>query len=111
MGVVPNPSAYPYFIALGLVVSLVWLWRSSRESTVIVQPAIDWRGVSITAAVVLGYVLLFERIGYVVATACLVFMTSRILRSRAWVRDLTASVAISGSIYLVFEVLLKKGLP
>ena len=111
MGLVPNPSAYPYFIGLGLIVSLVWLWRSSGGTTVSVPPDIDWRGFGISVAVVLAYVLLFERIGYVVTTACLIFMTSRILRSRAWVRDLTASIAISGSIYLVFEVLLKKGLP
>jgi hypothetical protein len=111
MGLVPNPSTYPYFIALGLSVSLLWLWLSSRGTTISVQPAIDWRGVAITTAVVLAYVLLFERIGYIVTTACLVFVTSRILRSRAWLRDLTASIAISGCLYLVFEVLLKKGLP
>jgi len=110
MGLVPNPSAYPYFIALGLIVSLVWLWRSS-PGTISVQPSIDWRGFGITAVVVLAYVLLFERIGYVVTTAGLVFMTSRILRSRAWIRDAIASIAVSSSLYLVFEVLLKKGLP
>src|SRR5215510_12988744 len=72
MGLVPNPSVYPYFIALGLIVSLVWLWRSSRGTAISVQPAIDWRGFWITAAVILAYALLFERIGYVVTTACLV---------------------------------------
>lgn len=112
MGLVPNASRYPYVVALGLIVSLVWLWWSERgKSLATASEPVDWAGLGATAAVVLGYVLLFERIGYLLATTAMIFLTARILKSRSWIRDLIAGAAVSGAAYFVFETLLKKGLP
>lgn len=112
MGLAPNASRYPYVIGLGLLVSLVWLWWAERGKSS-GQPAepTDAAGLVMTAAVLLGYVLFFERIGYLASTAAMIFVTARILKSRNWIRDLIASAAVSGAAYFVFETLLKKGLP
>jgi len=110
IGLVPNPSRYPYTVGIGLLLSVLWLLISERGkiSTAI---SIDWAGLGLAAAVVLGYILLFEHIGYLLATTVLIFLTARILGSSRWARDVCVSLIISGSAYFVFEVVLKKGLP
>jgi putative tricarboxylic transport membrane protein len=111
MGLVPNASRYPYIIGLGLLLSLLWLWRIERGRSRSPAPPVDRIALAGTAALVLLYILLFERLGYIVTTTALIFLTTRILRSRQWLRDLIASVVVSASAYFLFEVLLKKGLP
>jgi putative tricarboxylic transport membrane protein len=111
MGLVPNATRYPYVVGLGLLMSLVWLALKRRSEPSRPLEPIDSRGVIATALLILAYVLLFERIGYVVATSAMIFCTARILNSRNWRRDAIASVIVSGAAYFVFETLLKKGLP
>jgi putative tricarboxylic transport membrane protein len=111
MGLVPNATRYPYVVGLGLLISIIWLALNRRSEAARPVLPIDVRGVVATALLILGYVLLFERIGYVVATSALIFCTARILNSRNWPRDVVAGVVVSGAAYFVFETLLKKGLP
>jgi putative tricarboxylic transport membrane protein len=109
IGLVPNSSRYPYVIGLGFVLSLAWLWISGRRKDS--REPIDWAGPGLISILLLAYILLFERAGYLIATTALIFFTSCILNSRGWVRNMVAAALVSGSAYLVFEILLKKGLP
>jgi putative tricarboxylic transport membrane protein len=112
IGLVPNSSRYPYVVGLGFIVSLAWLWLSERrKASAVISEPVDWRGPGLTIAVLLAYILLFERAGYLIATTALILLTARILNSRRWVRNMIAAGAVSASAYLVFEILLKKGLP
>jgi hypothetical protein len=114
IGLVPNSSRYPYVVGLGFLASLVWLWIGARRNTTrIPSPSepVDWTGPGLIAALLLAYILLFERTGYLIATTALIFLTARTLNSRRWIRTLIVAGMVSASAYFVFETLLNRGLP
>jgi hypothetical protein len=111
MGLTPEPTLFPYIVAFGLLSSAAWVVLGRHKPARMTSVPADWKGFALLAGMVLVYVLVFERIGYVAATAALIFVTTRILGSPSWLRDLVTSVAVSGAAYFVFEILLQKGLP
>ena len=116
IGLVPNSSRYPYIVGLGLIGSLIWLWLSERRkadprTAAAISERVDWAGPVLIGTLLLAYILLFERAGYLIATTALIFLTARILNSRRWIRTLIAAGLVSTSAYFVFEILLKRGLP
>ena len=104
-----GPRAFPIAIGIGLVVCSVWvgLTGSARREL----PSIDWRVAAMSALAFLAYVVLLEPAGYLLTTVAFIATESRLLGSRAWVRDLVVSVVITASVYTVFNVLLGIRLP
>ncbi len=107
-----GPRAFPIAIGFGLVACSVWIGMTgavAREQRA--QPTIDWRSASLSALVVLAYLGLFETAGFMLATVAFITLQSRVLGSRALVRDLVVSVVIAVSVYAVFQLLLGVRLP
>ncbi len=104
-----GPQVFPIAIGIGLVVCSVWvgLTVSARRE----PPSIDWRVAAMSALAFLAYVVLIEPVGYLLTTVAFISTESRLLGSRAWVRDLVVSVVITASVYTVFNVLLGIRLP
>ena len=104
-----GPRAFPTAIGIGLVACSVWVGLTATAPRDV--PPIDWRVATLSAIVFLVYVTLLEPVGYLLATVAFITTESRLLGSRAWVRDLIVSVAIAASVYTVFNLLLGIRLP
>ena len=72
---------------------------------------LDWRAAAATTALLLSYILLLHPLGYLVATTLFLFLEARILGSRHWVRNGLFSVITSTVVYVLFNLVLRIGLP
>ena len=108
-----GPWAFPSIVLIGLAVSSAIAIRKTRRSPRV--ESFDGRSINgavvQTAAVLAGYVILFERAGFVIATFVYVVLQSRILGSRHLRRDVLVSLAISVLAYGLFDRLLQVKLP
>jgi putative tricarboxylic transport membrane protein len=110
MGLAPGASLFPIAIGIGLALSAVWIIAGRRQRSS-AAPEFNWTRLVFAAGLVIAYILVFEITGYVPATTALIFLTARILHSRRWLRDLAVSAFIAAAAYVVFELVLHKGLP
>lgn len=117
---VVGPWAFPALVGIGLLLSgasVAWgAWPGRRDGNATPAhaepPHEPLRGPWLaTAALLVGYAVLFEPLGFPVATAAYLFLQARALGSRAWRRDATVAAALSAAIYLLFNHVLKIALP
>ena len=104
-----GPRAFPVAIGIGLVACSLWIGRTAEGLAQ--RLPIDWRVAAMSALVFLAYLSVLEPIGYLLATVAFITVESRLLGSRAWLRDLLVSVLITASVYTVFSLLLGIRLP
>ena len=104
-----GPRVFPVAIGIGLVACSLWIGLTAKGLGEL--PAIDWRVASVSALAFLAYISLLETVGYLLATVAFITIESRLLGSRAWIRDLIVSVFIAASVYGVFNLLLGIRLP
>ena len=106
-----GPWTFPSVLFVGLTLSLIVAIRvesrlprapSTRE---IGRPVIQ------TAALLTGYLIAFERAGFVVSTFIYLVLQARILGSRRLRRDLIVALAISLLAFGLFDRLLQVSLP
>ena len=107
-----GPRVIPYIVGTGLVVVGLWLavealtgraTAPSAESED-ADPALstDWRTVGLLALALVGYLLLIERAGFVVASALLYVGAAWAMGSRRLVRDVAIGVTLAVVLYVGF---------
>lgn len=111
-----GPRVFPIMIGIGMLLSGLWLgWQTWRRHAAGFKfsdlEEIDWKTLGATVLVFFIYLVIFEPVGYLISTAVFLFVVARVLGSRAWLRDLVISSAVSLAIYLFFNSLMKVGLP
>ena len=108
-----GPWAFPSVVLFGLAVSSLAALRTARRSPLVHSAATRRlaRPVVETAALLTGYLLFFERLGFVIATFTYLTLQSRILGSRRLRRDLLVALAITLLAFGVFDRLLDVKLP
>ncbi|MBI5650805.1 MAG: tripartite tricarboxylate transporter TctB family protein [Chloroflexi bacterium] len=110
-----GPRFLPIFIGVGMFLSGVWLgwqaWRKKSDAKIDALEEMEWRTWGACVIVLLGYILAFETVGYLITTSVFLFLQARVFGSRAWLRDLVVSVALTALVYFFFNGLLKVGLP
>jgi putative tricarboxylic transport membrane protein len=112
-----GPRFFPILIGAGMLLAGIWLgwqaWRKQQTTSAHFESLeeIEWRTWGACALVLLGYIVAFETIGYLITTSVFLFLQARVFGSRAWVRDLIVSLALTALIYFFFNGLLKVGLP
>ncbi len=104
-----GPRAFPLAVGIGLVVCSVWVGLSGHEPDE--APSVDGRVAAGSMFAFFAYLSVLEPVGYVLATVAFITIESRLLGSRAWLRDLVVSVCITVSIYAVFNLILGIRLP
>ena len=107
-----GPRVIPYIVGSGLIVLGIWLaletisGRGARptEDAEDVDTSLptDWRCLAILAAVLLVYLALLERAGFVIASALLFFGAAYGMGSRKIPRDAAIGILLSAAIYLMF---------
>jgi putative tricarboxylic transport membrane protein len=110
----PGPGFVPLCLAVALaLVGVLLLWRALREPASPAPPAepgARWKPVVSLAALV-AYTFLLEPLGFVLATAALLFFFFRVLDGQRWWVALAGAVAISLLSYVVFARALHVRLP
>jgi putative tricarboxylic transport membrane protein len=110
----PGPGFVPLCLAVALaLVGSLLLWRALREAESPASPAeagARWKSVVSLAALV-AYTFALEPLGFVLATAALLFFFFRVLDGQRWWVALAGAVAVSMLSYLIFARALHVRLP
>ena len=110
-----NPAWIPRGVALCLLLATALLFVRALQDRSLTLPSrlegADRARVLRVAALTGGYVLLLERLGFVVATAPYLFGFGVILGERRWVRLALFALVVPAAIYLLFDVTLNVPLP
>jgi putative tricarboxylic transport membrane protein len=109
-----GPRVFPIIVGFGILASGVALAifpppETEAEAEVEARP--DWRTLAGAMAILAGYVVLFQPLGFVVASTAFIGASSWNLGSTHWRRDLAAGLATSVAAYLVFTSFLGLELP
>lgn len=93
-----------------LIHGMVNHWKHEKADKEI-WPSIHRGKLFFTLILLLTYTLLFNRLGFIVATIPLLFFLFRLMEPRSWWVALTASIATTGLFYLGFRMGLDSQLP
>ena len=110
----PGPGFVPLCLAGALaLVGMILLWRALGEPespAPAAEPGARWK--SVVSLLALGvYTFALEPVGFVLATAALLFFFFRVLDGQRWWIALASAVAVSVLSYLVFARALSVRLP
>jgi putative tricarboxylic transport membrane protein len=123
-----GPRMFPYVIAgimlIGAAMVLMESVAKHRETIPQGEPAtIDeiadmpadrpghvWMLAAVSGWVIL-YILVFERVGYVISTSVFIFGLVAYFNKGKWITNIAVSVLVSIGAYLLFHRLLSVGLP
>ena len=109
---VVGPGVFPARIALGLLaVGLRLLWEARPASAAPDVPPIDWAPATIVAGSLLAFILLLERLGWIVAGTLMFMAVARGFGSRTVGRDLLIGLALTTLTTLLFDTALGLSLP
>jgi len=115
----PGPGFVAFFSGLliggiGLVMFLAALRAtpSKKNNTPgIVFPLPQWRQLFFTMALLCGYALVLDRLGYIISTLSMMWAFFYVFGRRRWISSLLISSVIVAGTYLVFDVWLRCQLP
>ena len=112
---VPQTAFFPKCLAVLLaVLSLVAFLQSSigrREPPVEEIPARGWLRICLTLAVLIGFALILETLGFLASTFVLMFLLLRAIEPQPWPTVIAVAVATSLISYGLFSWLLGVPLP
>lgn len=110
-----GPQFFPLGIGAGIVLSGLWLFLlPGVEAGAMGSPdlPLDWPRLLSILALIIGYVIIFRPVGFLLSSVLLLFSGSQILGERQhWIRDGVAAVLLAGVTSFVFVRLLGIGLP
>lgn len=104
-----GPRAFPLLLASGLCLSGLWLvLRPSGNANSL--RGVPWKPTVICAAAVLAYALMFQWLGFVLATSLMALPVGMAFGG-SWKQALVGGVALGLAFYLLFDKLLDVVLP
>jgi putative tricarboxylic transport membrane protein len=116
-----GPRVIPYIVGAGLVLTGLWLAfealtgrataGSAESEDVDLSLPTDRRTVGLLALVLIVYLLLIERAGFVIASAVLFVGAASAMGSRRYIRDIVIGVLLATGLYLIFNRGLGLNLP
>ena len=109
-----GPRAYPGLI-LGVMLVLLGgtalhLVRWPQDTEAFVFSASTWRAVGLFAALTV-FVLLFERVGYILTMVPLLVLVARLCGARSWVINTVAALCLTAVCLVIFRYGLATVLP
>ena len=118
LGTWHNPGDGYFSFGAGLVLAVMSLSLLIKElpklrqkSSLPVSEQLRWKNVILIVVAMFLYALLFARLGFILCTFLLIVFLLRFIGSRSWVTSIIAGFLVTLSSYVLFNVLLKTGLP
>ena len=110
---VVGPGVFPTLIALGLAAVGARLLHEawSRSAPAVAIPPVDGPAVLGVAGSLLGFLLLLERLGWIVSAALLFLAVARGFGGRAWRLNGLIGLGLAALVFLVFDTGLGLSLP
>jgi|WetSurMetagenome_2_1015567.scaffolds.fasta_scaffold03935_4 putative tricarboxylic transport membrane protein len=109
---VPGAGFWPFYVALAMVgLGAILMARPAPAASSGEPGASRWRPFAIAVGTLVFYVVGLESLGYLVATAILLFVQLRWVEDRSWRGSLTIAAVSSAVSLVVFRTLLKVPLP
>jgi len=110
----PGPGFVPFvagaFFAVFALINLFQSWKETKGETASLAPARLWRP-AVLMLVLFLYVGFFEILGFVPATLALLLFLFRLIEPLSWKLVILGSALTTGTIYLLFGVILGSSLP
>ena len=104
-----GPRAFPLLLAGGLGLSGLWLVLRPTAGAEAFR-GVPWKATALCAAAVLVYALLFQWLGFPLATALMALPVGMAFGG-SWKQSLTGGAALGGVLYLLFDKVLDVVLP
>ncbi|MES2838906.1 MAG: tripartite tricarboxylate transporter TctB family protein [Pseudomonadota bacterium] len=104
-----GPRAFPLLLACGLGLSGLWLVLRPSAGSEAFQ-GVPWMSTALCAGAVLAYALLFQWLGFALATALMALPVGMAFGG-SWKQSLTGGAALGVVLYLLFDKLLDVVLP
>lgn len=104
-----GPRAFPLLLASGLGLSGLWLVLKPSAGAEAFR-GVPWGPTALCAAAVLAYALLFQWLGFPLATA-LMAMPVGMSFGGSWKQSLIGGAALGGVLYMLFDKVLDVVLP
>lgn len=98
-------------VTLALSLCIATLFRKGRRKAANIPNDINWRKLLFLIIGMIGYVILLNLIGYLLATIVILFYLFKVAETEGWVFPCLFSVGIALSFYVVFYELLGTNLP
>ncbi|WP_210529721.1 tripartite tricarboxylate transporter TctB family protein [Rubellimicrobium arenae] len=110
---VVGPGVFPSLIAAGLLAVGVRLLYDARahDTPMTPIPPIDWPAVLIVGGSLLAFVLLLERLGWVLSGTLLFMGVARGFGSRAWLLSAVIGLVLTILVFVIFDGGLGLNLP
>jgi putative tricarboxylic transport membrane protein len=108
----PGPGAWPFF--LGVALALIGGWLFFRPQPPIGKSFFStprWGRLAIGLGTLFGYVLILEPLGYILATALVLFVQLHWVENRRWTTSVLTAVLAAVISFWVFGLCLKVLLP
>jgi len=108
-----GPGVFPALIALGLTAVGIRLLYDARaqDTPAVAIPPIDWPAALTVAGALLGFILLLEPLGWVVAATLLFMAVAHGFGGRAWLLNAVIGLILAAIVYFVFDTALGLSLP
>ncbi|UJW83266.1 tripartite tricarboxylate transporter TctB family protein [Hydrogenophaga sp. SL48] len=104
-----GPRAFPLLLAVGLGLSGLWLVLRPTGGAESFR-GVPWKATALCAAAVLAYALLFQWLGFALATALMALPVGMAFGG-SWKQSLTGGAALGLVLFLLFDKVLDVVLP
>ena len=100
------------FIGILAVLMLIqYIWFNKADRTEKGKEKINWKAITLTLVYFLGYILILEYIGFIIATILFVGIILKSIEKKGWFLATWVSLAMTLASYYVFKVWLQSELP
>ena len=96
---------------LAVLMLIQYIWFNKADRTEKGKAKINWRTITLTLVYFLGYVLILEYIGFIVATILFVWIILKSIEKKGWFLATWVSLVMALASYYVFKVWLQSELP
>jgi putative tricarboxylic transport membrane protein len=104
-------SSFILFMAIiVLIQSFVWQ-RGLQTKVSALWKGVSWHRPAAIGLIMLGYILVVERIGFVLTAFMLLFMLLKIVEKQSWKKTFVTSLLATSACHVIFNIFLKVSLP